>query len=71
MWTKESNFCINIILMFLNIKNITKITFSFEMLKVVLVQKLLNICKCVSKPGHTDTITPQKGRDQYEKRNFI
>lgn len=57
--------------MFLNIKNITKITFSFEMLKVVLVQKLLNICKCVSKPGHTDTITPQKGRDQYEKRNFI
>lgn len=68
MWTKESNFCINIILMFLNIKNIT---FSFEMLKVVLVQKLLNICKYVSKPGHTDIITPQKGRDQYEKRNFI
>ncbi|HDR7791109.1 hypothetical protein P7D01_26340 [Bacillus paranthracis] len=60
--------------MFLNIKNITKITkitFSFEMLKVVLVQKLLNICKYVSKPGHTDIITPQKGRDQYEKRNFI
>ena len=28
-------------------------------------------CKYAIKPGHTDTITPQKGCDQYGKGNFI